>query len=132
MRPPLAGLDGAEEIRDAVNAWWQEPDAPTLRVRELAQSKRRSVFHIQPTGKTGLIVKCFREKSGRATLLSLTKRALGRAPWQREKRGLEALRADPPLAPAFFGLARTPHGEMLVISEFIPGPSLWKTLNSAE
>ena len=127
MNPRLSWHEGAETIRDPVETWWQDPNTPALSAREIARSRHRRVIHLQPHGQAGIIVKCFRDKSGP---LAWIQRALGRAPWQRERWGLEALAGISNLAPTFLGLTRTSEGETWVISEFIPGPSLWATLNT--
>ena len=131
-RTPLEWKEGGEEVRRAVDAWWQDPDAPTLQAREIARSKRRRILHITPTGRPGLIIKGFHEKPGGSAWLSIMKRILGQAPWQREQRGLQSVKAHPPLAPAFLGRARTPQGEILLISEFIEGPGLGEALSGSK
>ena len=132
MKPPLDWIEGSEEIRDRVEGWWQGPLATSPHARQIAHSKRRSVIHLSPPGGSDLIIKCFREKRGPGAPLSLIKRTLGRAPWQREWQALKKLAASKPIAPASLGLARTPENEVLLIGEFIDGPSLWEALTTPD
>ena len=132
MRDPLEWMEGDEEVRRAVDAWWRDPEDPTLNTREITHSKHRRTLHITPTGRPGLIIKGFREKSNRPGWLSVAKRLLGQAPWQREQRGLRSVQTQPPLAPALRGSARTPEGEVLLISEFIEGPGLGEVLHRGD
>ena len=100
MKPPLDWIEGAQEIRDRVEEWWQAPLAPSSHARQISHSKHRSVIHLGPPGDSALIIKYFREKRGPGAPLPLIKRILGRAPWQREWQALKKLAGSKPIAPA--------------------------------